>query len=200
MNNAYIIDISNINLDLISLENTLPNQCISIVNKYKNQDDKRNSLIAWHMLNKYLKNDYNIDLSTKKIMFNEYKKPYIEGIYFNITHSKNYIGIAISNEECGIDIEVVDNDKIYKESFIKKVLSNKEYDEYLTIKNNDFIIKNWTKKEAYFKRSSTGIIMSKLKEDLDYDSTTIELYDRLNNKYYLSISPKNFNIIKNETA
>ena len=199
MNNIYIIDISSVNLDLLELEKALPAQSLLIVNKYKNLEDRRNSLVAWYMLTKYLKNDYNIDLHNKEIMFNEYNKPYINGIYFNITHSKNYIGIAIANESCGIDIEVVDNNKIYKESFIKRVLSNIEYNEYLINKNNDFLIENWTKKEAYFKRNSTGIIMSKLNKNLDYDATTIEIYDKFNNKYYLSISPKNFNI-NNKTA
>lgn len=59
------------------------------------------------------------------------------------------IGIAISNDEVGLDIEYIDKTKIVSDSFLKKVFNNYEID-YI---NNDIekLFALWTKKESYIK-------------------------------------------------
>ena len=89
----------------------------------------------------------NIDLSL--IIKNECGKPYYDDkFYFNISHSKNYICIAVSSMEVGIDIE---QPRTINNKIAQKVLANGEK----LINNN--ILYNWVIKEAYSKYKGLGL-------------------------------------------
>ncbi len=96
------------------------------------------------ILNKYhIKND---------ICYNEYGKPYIKGnpIYFNISHSKEYTVIAISDQEIGVDIEHL----TYKKKLLNKIANEEEIK---AIKNEHDWTKLWVKKESYVKYLGMGL-------------------------------------------
>lgn len=187
MANIYLLDIGNINLETISLEKELSANILSIVSKYKLQDDYLRSLVGWYLLTKYLKEDFFIDLKKENIEFNQYNKPYInKNIHFNITHSGNFVGIIISNNECGIDIEVYKENRDWDK--IRKIILNEENNNY-TIEE---LVKVWTMKEAYFKRIGTGINLTNLKKLInEKEVQTLKIYDIENNIYYLSYSIEN---------
>lgn len=108
-------------------------------------DYKRNS-------NEYLKEilkEYHIDYD---IFYNEYGKPYIKNnpIYFNISHSNDYIVIIISDRECGIDIEKI---RPVNYNIIDKMCLDKEKQ---LIKDDKSFTLMWTKKEAYSKYKGIG--------------------------------------------
>lgn len=157
----------------------LPDNVYNRVTKYKIENDYKNSFVAWFFLLKILKEDFNID---NPIMYeNEYHKPYIEGIFFNISHSNNMVVIGISNNNIGIDIEMINTLKDLS-SLKKKLFSNELLDD-------DSFIKKWTQIEAKFKYDGTGIVYSNLK-DLKIDEENIksfEIFDSYKNKYYFSI-------------
>ena len=180
MTKAYIIN--NDKYDLIKNE-YLPNFIKERVSKYKQYDDYINSYVAWYYLYKILNNEFQIKLET--INHNEYDKPYINNIYFNISHSKSLVCICISEYNCGVDIEFVNLNKDLK--LIKKKLG---LDEDIS---NDAVIKRWTKIEANCKCLGTGIIYSKLLEYNDDNVFTKEIYDLNNNKYYISVITDNEN-------
>lgn len=95
-------------------------------------------------------------LNTTIFKYNEYKKPYIDNKYFNISHSNDYVVLIVSDDEVGIDIETNRN---INEKLIDYVLNEEEKK---TLKNNNDFIKIWTKKESIVKCLGTGI-NSKLK-------------------------------------
>lgn len=108
-------------------------------------DYKRNS-------EEYLKEilkEYHINYD---IFYNEYGKPYIKNnpIYFNISHSNEYIVIIISDKECGIDIEKI---RPIKKDIIEKICIDKEKE---LICNDKSFVEMWTKKEAYSKYKGMG--------------------------------------------
>ena len=76
-------------------------------------------------------------------------KPYFKNssIYFNYSHSKNFIACALSLNEVGIDIEEID--RIISDDIAIKYLDNE----------NDNIkrIETWVKKEAYSKLKGLGL-------------------------------------------
>lgn len=183
MTKIYIYDKTNKDINP-GLLDALPDQIKDRVNKYKIVDDFNSSLMSWFILKNKLKEIFNIDIYN--IKENKYHKPYIDDIYFNISHSYNLVVVIISNEECGIDIEHINN-RLDHNLLSKKILSNSEYLEYLKVENKqDFIIKKWTEKEAVFKKNGTGVIRSELPSIDTSLIQTIKVKDTSNNEYYLS--------------
>ena len=183
MTKLYIYDKSNKVINK-SLYDSLPKQIQERVSKYKIEDDYNSSLIAWSILTNKLNQDFNI--VCEEIKESKYNKPYIENIYFNITHSHSIVGVIISNEECGIDIELINN-KLDHNLLSKKILSSTEYTEYLKSANQqEYIIMKWTQKEAHFKKVGTGIVRSNLSYIDTSEIYTTKIKDANNNDYYMS--------------
>ena len=184
INRVYIFDINNFDGNKSRLEMELSKQILSFISKYKLEDDYLRSLIAWYLLKKYIKDDFFIDLNEENIVLNEMGKPYIESeVYFNISHSNNFVAVIISESECGIDIEVYDKKRNW-EVLKKNILTESELN---SINDNVDIVKYWSIKEAYFKMLGTGITLSKLHENVDFTRiNTMNLTDSKGDEYYLS--------------
>ena len=128
-----------------------------------------------HMLNKF-------NISIVDIVKNEYGKPYFtNNIYFNYSHSKNYIACAISLSEVGIDIE---EDRPISDEIATRYLDG----------NKDLQV--WVQKEAYSKLKGLGFAI---------DFSTINLSNITNknmliknDKYICSIYSDKDNIIFKE--
>ena len=70
--------------------------------KFKNEIDQIRSLTSSYLMNR---------LSKEPLLFNDMGKPFYEnGPYFNVSHSGQYIVMAVSNKDIGVDIEE-NNDK-----------------------------------------------------------------------------------------
>lgn len=128
------------------------------IDKKINKNDKKASIIAEIILMELLKENYNIDYKNLNFKINKYGKPYIKNkqIYFNISHSKEFVAVALSKNKIGIDIEKIRKTNI---KTINKFASKSEI-EYI-LKNNKNIEKKlfkiYTLKEAYFKMKGTTL-------------------------------------------
>ncbi len=124
----------------------------------KNEDKKR-SLIAELLLRRALL-DNKTSIKELKYKLNEYGKPYlknIENFFFNISHSGEYVILAISNKEVGCDIEKIN--KNIENTF----LLEKEERFVLKIKNSEDkpnIYRYWTLKESYIKNIGESMLYS----------------------------------------
>ena len=111
-------------------------------------ENKGHKLLSNHIL-EYSCNDMcgkNMDI--KKIYKGQYGKPYYDDkFYFNISHSKNYIVVAVDEDEVGIDIE---ESRYVSPSFTKRILTKNE-----KVMDGD-ILNNWVLKEAYTKYLGVG--------------------------------------------
>ncbi len=124
------------------------------VNKYKN---KKASIIGDILLNDLLI-EHSISYNDLTFKINKYGKPYIEPnkIYFNISHSHEYVITIISNKEIGIDIEKIRKTPL---KVINQFATENEK-KYILSSNKDIyerIFKIYTLKEAYFKMKGTNL-------------------------------------------
>ena len=78
-------------------------------------------------------------------------KPYFKNskLFFNYSHSKNYIACAVSLYEVGIDIE--ETTRKINDDIAKKYLDN--------VSSNEKRIETWVKKESYSKLKGLGLQM-----------------------------------------
>lgn len=122
----------------------------SIVNKNDIKVDDTNDRLETKQARIVLKKmlDY-FDLKLPEIYTSTNGKPYFKdsNIFFNYSHSKNYIACAISIYKVGIDIE--ETSRIINDDIAKKYLDN--------AKNNAKRIETWVKKEAYSKLKGLGL-------------------------------------------
>lgn len=122
----------------------------SVVNKdniiYNDTNDKLETKLAQIVLKNMLK---HFDLKLPEIYLSDSGKPFFKDskIFFNYSHSKNYIACAISQHEVGIDIEETNIN--ISDAIAKKYLDNE--------KDNSKRIEIWVKKESYSKLKGLGL-------------------------------------------
>lgn len=92
----------------------------------------------------------------EKIQFNEYGKPYIENeSYFNLSHSGDYVVLAVDDKPVGVDIE---QKKERGFEGIAKLSFHEKEQETLRIRADkaDTFYSIWTLKESYMKQKGRG--------------------------------------------
>lgn len=104
-----------------------------------------------------LKKDYKIE-NCPGILRDEMGKPYFtEGkLQFNVSHSGEYLAIAISENPVGVDIQ---EPKQIKEGMFKKVVHPKEQSLIGADRQKDFL-RLWTLKESFVKAEGKGLRIS----------------------------------------
>ncbi len=90
-----------------------------------------------------------------KILRTAKGKPYLEnGPFVSVSHTEDFIVVAVSENNIGIDMEKTDREIKKQEELTEKYFSQKEK-EYATTKEK--FLEIWTKKEAYVKFTGQGL-------------------------------------------
>ena len=159
----FIIDFDDFNLDVLAAK--LQDYGVEIDSSSKTYKQKLFSQFIRHkVLKEYLK------LSQLEFSINQNNKPYLEShsdTYFNISHTKNHIVMAVADQEVGVDIEKIVSKKSFM-SIARRYFSECEVEALEQSANlqKDFYTL-WTLKESQVKRNSLGIAYG-LKDALFY--------------------------------
>ncbi|MBQ1328631.1 MAG: 4'-phosphopantetheinyl transferase superfamily protein [Eubacterium sp.] len=130
------------------------------IDKLKVEDAILTSAGAGLLVQRALKQSFDISKDDIKIRYNEMGKPYLkgrEGAYFNLAHSGNYCVVLTDDQECGVDIETKDDRNF---AVTRRLFTDKERSLVCNALEDEKQIefrKIWTMKEAYLKLSGTGI-------------------------------------------
>lgn len=132
------------------------------------QSKKKKTFLASRVLLRLaLKAFYALD-EVPALSFGPHGKPYFDpafSIFFNFSHSGNYIGAAFSKVETGFDIECVKARKNFQ-GLCKKVLTSPERDfvcKFAEQQQREFFTLLWTVRESLLKDSGLGLVgLSKL--------------------------------------
>ncbi len=120
------------------------------------QKRSRQSIVAYSSLKRLLAEKYGKSADEIDIERDKNGKPYCDLCsFFSITHTGDYVYIAINDKSVGVDAEML---RDIKDNLIKKTAHTEEVESILNSddKNVSFITM-WTVKEAYFKLKGTGI-------------------------------------------
>ena len=186
MSKAYIYlfdDIDSLSVDFVSENrNRLPvfrqQQCA----RYRQEFDKNACVLAYLLLDKGLREQFNI-APPFEFIYNEHGKPYLRDfphIFFNISHCKYGVVCTLADFEVGIDIQEV---RPFDVDIARRVCSENELQQLSETDNpSRLFCKMWTKKESYAKAkgiSAAGV----LKRDLPDKDFFIQEYEN----YYISL-------------
>lgn len=128
------------------------------------EEKKEQSRAGYWMLVDMVKTKYGHDLEkeTDPVMRAETGKPYLRlhpELFFNISHSGEWITCAMGNVPVGIDIQY--HRKIKLEQTAKKICNPEEWELFQQADTErekmDFLFQIWTKKESYLKYTGEGI-------------------------------------------
>ena len=115
-----------------------------------NKEDAPWQRILADILKKY----YKIE-QCPEILKDKMGKPYLEGnpLHFNVSHSGEYLAIAISKYPVGIDIQ---EPKLIKDGMFRKVVQPEEECLIGEDRQKDFL-RLWTLKESFVKAEGKGL-------------------------------------------
>lgn len=124
------------------------------VNRYLREEDRLRCLVGGLMMSQIL------GISDEsQMIFNSNQKPYLKNskLYFNLSHSGNYVAMAASDTEIGIDIEQI---LPYSKEIAQKCFVPKERKWLEEQKNDASFYKLWTAKESIMKAAGKGLEMA----------------------------------------
>ena len=131
-----------------------------------------------------IKKTFDIDFEKQRVALTEHKKPYLMDYpeaHFNISHSGEYVALAVSDKPVGVDIQ---KNKEYNYDVAKRVCNEKELKdlEDCIDKASEFI-KLWTQKEAVLKMNGCGIANGDIKNCIQNHNVISEKIE----DYWLSV-------------
>ena len=146
--------------NLEKLLSFLPESLHAKALRYRMPQDAFNYVLGKLMLKKGLK-ELGLDNDLEKVQFNKNEKPFLENVFFNISHSGNYIVCAVTQDgEIGIDLEKPRDISLedFEMNFTKK--------EWTNITTHSFPLKKfywyWVRKESIIK--ALGVNLSYLNQ------------------------------------
>lgn len=153
---------------------------------FSKEEDKFRSLGAGFLIHGVL------NIKESNLYYNEHKKPYTDGIFFNISHSGDYVIAVSSDNEIGCDIEKIDSSRI--KATEKLFLSEEK--EWADIDPVNRFFALWTLKESVMKQQGSGISLSPKSfsvlpflegKPIDINKTKLYASAVKYNDYYISV-------------
>lgn len=145
--------------DIKSFYSILSDQEKTYTERFFKYDDKMRSIAARVIVKILLSKLLNILPENININKTEFGKPYVnnnKGINFSISHSGEYVSVAFSTRNIGIDIEKISDSCDYLN--IAKNFFTKNESNIITAEGNiNLFYQYWTAKEAFVKAIGEGL-------------------------------------------
>lgn len=156
------------------------------VNAFRFCEDRKRTVAGEMLVRKAVAEKFDTAPEDIIIFTSENGKPYIKNlpVFFNISHSDDYVVCAVSDEEIGIDIEKIRYikpsvaKKFFNADEIKYVFGGKEPDSFKDNMPEDVMFRFfevWTYKEACVKFTGKGL--SDLGSEIDVNSSKFTFSD-----------------------
>lgn len=136
------------------------------INGYRFSKEKKLALYAALLLPFACTDQYDLSFAEVDPIWPQNGKPLLKShpeIHFSIAHSGNCVAVAVSDEEIGLDAELIAKAPM---KVLKRAFSPNEAAQIQTAVNPNLeFFRIWTRKEAYGKYLGTGLSTHVLKSD-----------------------------------
>lgn len=142
---------------------------------------KASKYADWRLLSSAVENSFRLDFNSIAFTKTKRGKWLADKLFFSLSHSGDFVAVAVSNLPVGVDIEFepafssrweTGDEKL--SALAKKVYTKSELREADTVTPQDFI-KKWTVKEAVFKRNGKGKYRPRRISSSDKNSAAFKL-------------------------
>ena len=151
--------------DILVFVKFMPKERIEKFNRLNLKQKKINCVLGF-VLTWFVLKENNFLKDAPCFCYNKFNKPKIKNlnVFFNLSHTKKTIALAICSSPVGVDIELIKN---FNKKLAKKALTKLEYlFFFLTFfKRKDLFFRFWTKKEAFVKKNGTSIFLNFFKKN-----------------------------------
>lgn len=183
---VIIADVQKLNLNAAELLPKIAPRYVEKYKRFKIETEANQELVTGYLLKKYLG-----VIQDEQLWFNEQGKPFLSdgSRFFNVSHSGNYVVLAIADCEIGVDVERI---RKYHEATAKRVFTEKQFLALQELENeeqNEAFSKMWTECEAILKLQGTGFTIdwNQIKESGNDCSVACIRYE----DYFISCAAKN---------
>lgn len=161
----------------------LPKERIEKINRTRQKANQLQSIYAGVLLEYALK---EIGVSGKELTFqkNADGKPSIKELpyfYYNLSHSKEYVALAVDICDIGIDVEGV---RTGYQKLVTRFFSAKEVAYLLTNWSDELFTKFWTRKESYLKVTGFGMRMPL--DAFSVIENQVEIFENMPEEMYIN--------------
>jgi len=136
----------------------LPEYRLEKVEKMQQEVNRQQSIAAGLLL-EYGLREYGLSGKDMAVGTNADGKPYLlerTDIHYNLSHSGDYVALAMSDMAVGIDIEKL---RIGKNPLAKRFFAEEEYQYLEQAWSDDAFTRMWTRKESVIKACGIGMRM-----------------------------------------
>ena len=138
----------------------LPEHRLKKIRLMKCEKDKLRCFYSWKLLEYGIQHYFGLNCADLQWNVDQHGKPYFQDapqIQFNISHSGDWIGIALHQKPIGVDLQQI---RPEKSRVAKRVMVPEEWNYYSFSGNPvDFFFTLWTLKESYCKYQGEGITL-----------------------------------------
>ena len=186
---VHLFKIDNqINHETLNYNSILSTAELEKSSRFFRKEDKKSYLVSKYFLRILLSKFVDQQPADIEFQYGINKKPFLNYLNFNISHTNNSILIGISTKPIGVDLEYLDPSFNFQD-----VLMNCFHPDEIVLINNGFdstinFYTIWTRKEALLKATGEG-----LTDDLDQISTLRSTTLRRNENFTI----KSFQVDKN---
>ena len=156
----------------------------------KNAATIRRKLLGEVVVKRLLMQNWGLEPEKYQIVKGEHGKPYVisekSGVYYNLSHSGDYLVCALSEKEVGVDIEK--KGKIHLE-VAQRFFHPEEFrnlQSYTDEQQRDLFYRYWSVKESFLKYTGKGLSASLSGFLVCFTPTGVRLYgERTEQKVYI---------------
>lgn len=138
----------------------LPHEVCVAASAFRHMAVMQRKVLGELLLRALVNRDHNVSSHEIRIAYNAKKKPYLEShphIHFNISHSGQWVVIAFSDKQVGVDVEKIRNVNL---NVAKRFFSEDEKNRLFSLPAKHqlpYFFDLWTLKESFLKAIGTGL-------------------------------------------
>lgn len=131
---------------------------------YRNEKVRRLKWLGEAMIRNLMEMEWQLQQGDYRISKAEHGKPYIQGtafpVFYNLSHSGDYLVCGLSDREVGIDIQQIGK---YRPEVVRRFFHPHEIKNLETCEEElrtDLFFRYWSAKESFLKYTGTGLSAS----------------------------------------